>query len=165
MALLGAISWYAFFKPDTASSQIDAVAADVAQEQADLQQLQSALAQSRTMRKTLLVDAKKKGHLPTRSPIDEDLQTITGLANASNVKFVQVEPISTVLYPNVQEHRYRVRTVGTFSNHLRFFQAFEDCSFWADITYVKLEQTMTEMNQLDVIRHSDMTLSFYSALQ
>jgi len=163
--LLVTMSWYAFFKPDTASSQIEAVAADVAQGQADLQQLQSALSQGGATRQALMSAAEEQGHLPQRSPVDQDLQTITGFANASNVKFLQVQPISTVLYPNVQEQRYRIRTVGTFSDHLRFFQAFEACSFWADITYVKLEQTMTGMNQFDAARQSDMTLSFYSALQ
>lgn len=165
LGLLSAVAWYAFLKPDTASSRMRTLTGEVAQMRADLRRLRSALEAKTALRGKLLAEAEQKGRLPARSPIDQDLRTITGLANQNSIKFLQVEPVSTVRYPNVLEIKYRVRSIGEYADHLGFLKAFEQCSFWADVTHLKLEQSMADMTNFDSARHSDMTLSFYSGLQ
>ena len=164
-ALLSTVGWYAFFKPDTASSRMRTLSAELAQMRTDSRRLRSALETQTAQWHNLLEEAERKGRLPSRSPVDQDLRTITGLANENHIKFLQVEPVSTVRYPNVLEIRYRVRSVGNYADHLRFLTAFEQCSFWADVTHVKLEQSMADMVSFNPARSSDMTVSFYSGIQ
>jgi len=163
ISLIWAVGWYAFLKPDTATSQMRELSAELAQMHADLRRLRSELDRSATERDGLLAEVEKTGRLPDRSPIDQDLKTITALANRFGVKFLQVEPLPGADYPSVKELRYRVKSIGTYEDHLRFLDAFERCAFWADVTHLTLEQSKAEMVKFDPIRKSELILSFYSA--
>lgn len=162
-AMIAAVAWYVFFKPDTASSRVHSLGSEVSQLQADLRQLRHALDAGTAKRKWLLAETERSGRLPSRSPIDRDLETITRLADRYTIGLLGVEPVSEVQYPNVRESRYRLQTAGTYHNLLRFLQAFERCSFWADVTHFKLEQSRTDMINFDPQRKCDLILSFYSA--
>jgi len=163
IAIAWAVGWYAFFKPDTATSQMRALSGDLSQMRADLRRLRSALDRTTDEHQAMLVEVEKTGRLPDRSPIDQDLKTITALANRYGVKFLHVEPVPGTEYPSVKEMRYRVKSIGTYEDHLRFLDAFEQCAFWADVTYFTLDQTKADMVKFDATRKSELILSFYSA--
>ncbi len=165
LTLCGAVGWYVLVKPDTASSQMHAFSAEVRQLRANLTRLHRALDSEKSRRRDLRAAAEALGRLPTKSPIDHDLETITSLARGNDVKILEVLPTSTVRYPNVLEHQYWLKTSGLFSDQVRFLQAFEQCSFWADVTYLRISQTPAEMNTLELMRQSELTVSFYSAFQ
>ncbi|NOS99478.1 MAG: hypothetical protein HOP29_02500 [Phycisphaerales bacterium] len=163
--LLSAVSWYALLKPDTASSQVHALQTDVAQARADLRQLHGALDEKTNEYRTLMKRSEQVGKLPEKSPIDFDLRSITAVAKSKNVEFLHVEPIATILYPDVTEFRYHVRAGGAFADQLSFFESFESCSFWADVTHVRLSETKTPSTDGRMRVESDLTLSFYESQQ
>lgn len=163
--LLTTVAWYAFLKPDTATSRVRLVLEEVEQSRADLRQLQMALDRQVALNRNLMVSAAQKGRLPTKSPVEHDLRTITALANSNRVKFVSVAPTSEVRYPGVLELRYRVDTTGTYPDHLRFLAAFEGCSLWADVTYMRMQRSVSDVNEIEPMCNSQLTLSFYSAVQ
>jgi Tfp pilus assembly protein PilO len=164
-AMVGAVGWYAFLKPDTASSRVHELGSEVSQLRADLRQIRHALDLGIAERQRLLAETGRRGRLPSRSPIDRDLETITRLADRCGVSLLGVMPISEVRYPNVRESRYQMQTAGTYSNLLRFLKGFEDCSFWADVTHIKLEQSRNDMLKQESHRKCDLILSFYSATE
>jgi Tfp pilus assembly protein PilO len=157
--------WFAFFRPETASGRVAELTTLLEQRRDKLRQLQFSLEAQSTTQRELTALLRDRGRLPEKSPIEKDLQTITSLAESNRIRFEQVIPTATMEYPNVLQQSYRIRAVGTFADHLRLFRDFEECSFWADVTHLKLEQTTEEMTNLDPTRHSEITLSFFSALQ
>lgn len=163
--LLTTVAWYAFLKPDTATSRVRLVSGEVEQSRADLGRLQMALDRQAALNHKLKGLAAQKGRLPTKSPVEQDLRTITSLAESNNVDFVSVAPTSEVRYPGVLELRYRVDTTGTYPDHLRFLAAFERCSSWADVTYMRVRRSVADVNELEPICKSELTLSFFSAVQ
>lgn len=164
-ALLSTVTWYAFLKPDTATSRVRLVSEEVEQSRADLGQLRTALDRQMALNRTLKKSAAKKGRLPTKSPVENNLRTIASLAKSNNVRFVSVAPTSEVRYPGVLELRYRVDTTGTYPNLLRFLDAFERCSLWADVTHMRVRRSVVDVNQLEPLCNSELTLSFFSAVQ
>lgn len=160
-----AVGWYAFLKPDTATSRMHALSQEVNQLRGDLGQLQSMLDVQTADYRKLLAGAEKRGRLPTKSPVEEDLRAITALAYANDVNFTEVAPLSRVRYPNLLELRYRIKAVGTYANQLRFLKAFEQCSAWADVTYMKMDRPSRGRGNFETTRHSDFTVSFFSAVE
>lgn len=163
--LLATVAWYAFLKPDTATSRVRLVSEEVDQSRADLSRLQMALDGQVALNHKLTGLAAQKGRLPTKSPVEQDLRTITSLAEANNVSFVSVAPTSEVRYPGVLELRYRVDTIGTYPGLLGFLAAFERCSLWADVTYMRVRRSVADVNEPEPICRSELTLSFFSAVQ
>ena len=167
-ALLTMVSltvWFSFLKPDTASSRMRSMSIELTQLEADLRGIRTAFDNLTGEHRLLMQRAEASGKLPERSSIDHDLHEITGLAKDSNLRLEQVQPVATVIYPNVREKLYRLISDGTFADHLRFLRAFEQCSFWADVTYFKLEQVNADPKQADPARKCELALSFYSSVQ
>ncbi len=165
LTIVAAVGWYAFADPDTASSRLRQLAGEVKQLNDDLMRLHAALDVQTAQQRKLLEAAEALGRLPSKSPIDRDLKQITALAGANGVKLLEVAPTSTVRYPNVLELRYRVKAEGTYQNQLRFLEDFEQCSFWADVTYLRMAQRSKVQGGSDTMRLSELTVSFFSAFQ
>ena len=163
--LLTTAAWYAFLKPDSATSRVRVVSDDVDQSRADLRQLQMALDRQAASNRSLKTLAAQEERLPSKSPVENDLRIITSLAKSNNVKLVSVAPTSEVRYPGVLELRYRVDTTGTYPDHVRFLAAFERCSLWADVTHMRVRRSVRDVNELEPICKSELTLSFFSAVQ
>ena len=164
-ALLYTAGWYALFRADAASTRVPTLALELEAKEHELRVLRATLQDRREELDILNAEIRQKGRLPDRSPLEQDLATISSLAEANGVTIEGVEPIAEIHYPSVLERCLRIQTVGSFTNHLRFLRAFESCSFWADITYLKLEQTKEEMLHLSPTRHSSFVLSSFSAVQ
>lgn len=164
--MIGAVGWFVFLKPDTASSQLQALVGEVRQLNTDLERLQSALDGQSSQQRDLLKSAESLGRLPSKSPIDQDLQRITSLAARHDVKVMEVSPTSTVNYPNVLETRYSLRAEAAFEDYLGFLRDFEQCSFWGDVTYLSFQEApKAAKGVVDAGRPSELTVSFYSAFQ
>ncbi len=163
--MVGTVGWYAFLKPDTASARVHDLGSEVSQLRADLRQLRHALDLGIAERARLVAETERRGRLPSRSPVDRDLETITRLADRNGVSLLGVMPMSDVRYPNVRESRYRMQTAGTYRDLMRFLEGFEDCSFWADVTHIKIEHSRSDMLKQEPLRKCDLTLSFYSATE
>lgn len=169
MAMIGLVGWFAFFKPDTATTRCHELRQQLAGDQAELDRLLASLQSQQDRHAELAAKAERTGRLPSRSPIEQDLKTIAALARANHVKVTEVVPSSTVRYPNVLEQRYRVKAEAQFSDYIRFLRAFEGCSSWADITFLKVASSeqpgAAGAAGAPAARSSDMTVSFFSAFQ
>jgi Tfp pilus assembly protein PilO len=165
VAILFGVAWFAFLKPDTASSRVSAIAEQVDRSFAALTKLEAVLAERDATRQRLVATVSSGDSLPTRSPVEHDLRTITKLAERNGIKFLEVAPIGRATYPGVVEQVYRVRSSGRYLDHVRFLQEFESGAFWADVTHLKLEQPPSSVVGSVPIRTSDMTISFFSAVQ
>lgn len=164
-SLVGAVAWYVFIKPDTASSQVQVLLTEVSQRRADLAGLRTLMATQRTRYRDLSAEAASLGQLPSKSPIDQDLKKIAALAGENNIQLLDVTPASRLQYPDVLELQYNIKTEGTYADHVRFLEAFEVCSFWADVTYLRFAQAPTAFQTSAQSRRGELTVSFYSAMQ
>lgn len=157
--------WYVFIKPDTASSQLHALSADVRQLQVDQSQMRTVLDAQKTTRLAVLASADELGQLPDESPIDQDLKKITSIASDNGIKILEVIPVATVRYPSILELRYKIKAEGSFPGHVRFLRDYEACSFWSDMTYLSMVETMGETGAEGPNRQSELTVSFFSSYQ
>ncbi len=164
-AIVGGVGWYAFIKPDTASSQMFALTEEVSQLQNEQLQLQGMLDVRTARRQELLASAEGLGRLPDESPIDQDLNKIVALANRNHVKILEVAPVSTIRYPNILELRYRIKTEGSFRDHVGFLQSYEACSFWSDMAYLSVGPVAVASAIPNPTRRSELTVSFFSSYQ
>ena len=165
LAVVVGVGWYAFADPETASGQLRQLSGEVKALNQDLSRLHRALDVQTERQRNLVESAKELGRLPSKSPIDRDLRTITALASANGVKLLEVAPTSTVRYPNVLELRYRVKAEGSYGDQLGFLSDFEQCTFWADVTYLRMAQRTKQPDGSDPTRQSELTVSFFSAFQ
>lgn len=161
--LLCGTGWYTYFRPQTASSQIPEALSSVHRLDAELAQLRSTLEARATTRDKLRQSAEQLGRLPAKSPIEQNLRTITALAETHGVKVLEVLPLGKVSYPNALEVRFRVRAVAAYADQLRFLRSFQECSMWADVTYLRLAQRFVDPAELAVQSEADLTVSFFSA--
>ncbi len=164
-SIVGVTGWYAFVKPDTASSQLHALTASVSQLNADLGRLQTMLGGQKARYGELSRLAESLGKLPSKSPIDQNLRQITVLAETNGLSVLEVAPVAQVQYPNVLELQYNIKMEGRYTDHLGFLKAFEGCSFWVDVTYLRFSEASAQVRALGEARQCDLTVSLYSAIQ
>jgi Tfp pilus assembly protein PilO len=162
-AILAGAGWFAYADPESSSHRVNLLATELDQSSASLQRIQVALNEQVNEQRILQEQTASLGQLPRKSPIDQDLKTIANLAASHNVNVIEVAPVFDVRYPSVLELCYSIKTEATFSDYLRFLRAFQNCSFWSDLTYLRIDQPTNVVGDSEFKPRAELTVSFYSA--
>jgi len=106
----------------------------------------------------------KTGRLPDETPIEQYFQTLSELASQHGLKVLGQHPVSPRRYPGLLEQRYGYDLNGSFPDIARFLRAVEETDFWADISYLKVEQGAGQPMGVSNERAAALTISLFSAL-
>ncbi len=163
ISMVSWVAWYSFLKPDTATSQVNALAVAVEVSTSRLRDLEHGLDQQKSVHRGLFGQATDRENLPDEIPIEQTLADITALADRHGVRMIGVSPWSKVKYSGVLEIRYRLSAEGGFQNLLRFLKEFESEDYWADVTFLNLLPGGAG-DEAESMRLAELTLSFFSAI-
>jgi Tfp pilus assembly protein PilO len=138
---------------------------EVRTRESELADLRITLHQRQNAASELAEKLRALGSLPSETPVEQDLRTIADLAHAHGLRLSEVSPHSTVEYPGVQELRYVLIGEGRFDDWVGFLARFQKCSFWADVTYVRLSQPVKAELDSTATAQAELTVSFYAAVE
>jgi hypothetical protein len=124
---------------------------------------ESVLRREQLRRTQLADDIARRGALPQRSPVEDDLRDIALIARDSHVELVQVSPLASEQYPGLVELRYTVQTRGRFDGLLGFLRAFERSTLWADITSLEIGGGGRETSADEQAQNASLVLSLFAA--
>jgi hypothetical protein len=161
LLLLG--SWYGLLRPSAARAELTRLNADMELRRKDLVALERESAGFTSTLQKLESELASAGAPPAKSPIEEDLRTITELMRRHGLHVSEVSPIGSTAYPGVQESRYRVRARGHCAEISATLRDFEGCRFWGDITSLQVQVAGAGKTLWAEGVDVEMTVSFYSA--
>ena len=163
MALAGVAAWYGFGEPSTASATVAECRAEVAVVEEDVARIRQNLAKWLSSLEANREELESKGSLPSQTPVEKDLARITRLAQKHRITLDEIVPQVSAEYPGIRELCYSVKGDGRFTDWLAFLRGFEACSFWADITHLKITQAGQGARAMFSTSRVELTVGFFSA--
>jgi len=82
----------------------------------------------------------KTGKLPDQPPVEDYFQMLSLLATQHHLQVLRHHPINGRAYPGLKEQRFLYEVSGSMPDLTRFFKAIENADYWADISYLKIDQ-------------------------
>ena len=151
-----------FFHPDSASAELRALRVTLADRSRDLAALDHELGKQEVLLAERKTEFAASGAPPARTPVEDDLRTITKLARRHDLQLAEVTPLGSALYPGAREVRYRIRGRGRYADLTKMLTQFEVCDFWGDITHLQVGRPKNSTGPRMDEREMTMTVSFYS---
>lgn len=155
--------WSGFFHLQASAERVDRARKQLATTAATLAEAETALRNEQAQRSQLAGDIARRGALPQRSPVEDDLRDVARIARDSAVELVQVTPLAGEKYPGLVELRYSVRARGNFAGLLGFLRDFEHSSLWADITGLQIGQGTRGEGNGEGEQQAEIILSLFAA--
>jgi hypothetical protein len=138
--LLGAGVWHLL--PEQGSGMDDAghLSTEMANAKNSLAGLRTALDGQKAMEARYQAELAAAGAMPSPTPQETHLRTLSGLAAKNQLSVVRQLPLSPREYPGLLEQRFAYEVSGTMPDLARFFKAVEQSPSWTDISYLKIDQ-------------------------
>lgn len=136
--LAGAIIWYATGPQHHMQVELEALTRASRQTGAELADVSATLDQRRTALAELADHLRREGAMPSRTPLERDLNTLTTLAQQTQVTIARITPLPSQEYPGLLELRFSCEASGTLPDIVAFFRAVERHPFWTDIGYLNV---------------------------
>lgn len=124
--------------------------------QAELERQEARLVDYRTQR-------ARVGRLPAEVPIEAYFQQLSQLATRHNLHVLRQQPLASRTYPGLLEERYAYEVTGSLVDLVAFFESIEQAEFWADMSYLRLEQGAAGSSADSSDRIATLTLSLFAA--
>ncbi len=163
-ACIFTFGWLTVIRGDEVSARID----DLTQTVQTAKQELVALRGTRDRRRIVLGDRRAElasgGRLPDHAPIERYFQTLSALAIQHRLRVRRHHPVSPRHYPGLLELRYAYELSGAMPDITRFLRAVEGTEFWADISFLKVEQGPGPPRGESTQRIASLTISLFSAL-
>ncbi len=105
---------------------------------------------------------ERVGQLPDGVEIESYFQHLSKLSDHHNLRVVRQEPLSRQTYPGLYEARYAYDVVGVYPDILAFLKSIEETGFWADVSYLKVEQRSRTKTQTGRERVASLVISLFS---
>lgn len=137
-AVIGGFIWLAFLRDNSAQDELGKLNSRVKTTRNDIAALRAVLDEERKLFAARQAELKETGQLPSRIPVEQDLQTLSVLAKEHELSVVKVEPLPSREYPGLLETRYTFEALGNMPDITRFFKAIEEAEFWADVSYFQV---------------------------
>ena len=138
VGIVGVGIWLGFLQPRSASQRLSALKSDWSRKKAELRSVEEAKRRQSAELADLQKDIRSRGALPAQSPIEAELRTIDELARKNRMELDGVTPVTSKEYPGITELKYAVQGRSTFAGLLGFLRDFEQSTFWADVTRLKI---------------------------
>lgn len=157
--------WLTFLRDHSAACEIDALTHSVSAMRRDVALLRGTLDAKRSELAERQKHLADEGHLPQRTPVEQDLRTLSELARRHQVRVVRVLPLPAQEYPGLLELRYALEASGSMPSLMHFFKAIEDADLWADIGYLQVKAGRSPGLQETPERSALLTVSLFSSLE
>jgi len=157
--------WQTVLRPNTASAELRESKLTLADKTRDLAVLRHELDNQSELLEGCQATLTTAGARPERTPIEDNLRTITDLARRNDIELTEVTPLVTASYPGILETRYRVRGRGAYVNLANTLRQFEACDFWGDITHLHIDGSSRAAETGTYARELELTVSFYSVAE
>ncbi len=163
LACLGGAVWLTFLRHNSARQESAAFRARLEADRQTLATMQLAVERQQNKLQAGLQRLEISGRLPQHSPIEEFFQALAVAAARSGLHVLSQTPAETRIYPGLTEQCFTYEITGTLHNILSFLQAVEQTSYWADVSYLKIDQG-DAAGGADVHRKAALTLSVFAAV-
>lgn len=151
--LLGLAAWNILPDQSEGAESAQELAAAIVSAKADMQNLRTALDEQKALEVRYQAELAASGTLPSQTPQEAHLRTLSGLAAQNHLSVVRQLPLAPREYPGLMEQRFAYEVTGTMPDLARFFKAVEMSPGWTDISFLKIEhgsaqETTTQRNAL-----------------
>ncbi len=163
LALVAGMVWYVSGPQRDTYADLERLTSSARKTRGELGQLNAMLEDRRDALASLRDQLTRDGAMPSRTPVEEDLTTLTALAQSNNVRIARVTPLPKQEYPGLLELRYSCEANGTMPNIMGFLRALENHPFWMDISYLDLRQPFQQV-ALDDDKEEEQSLAFVVSL-
>ena len=140
LMMLGFGAWSAFSGDAGGLDSSPELLTNLANAKEDLEDLQSALTSQREHAARYRDELAAAGAMPSQTPQETHLRSLSGLAAANHLTVVRQSPLAARQYPGIMEQRFAYEVTWTMADIARFFKAVESSPDWADISYLKVER-------------------------
>lgn len=103
------------------------------------------------------------GKLPTTPPVENYFQTLSMLAKQHHLRVLRHNPLTGRNYHGLNEQRFLYEITGTLPDLTKFFKAIESTDYWADISYLKIDQGHGMYRSMSKQRVAQLTISMFSS--
>ncbi len=158
--LIGLGAWTAFPEQGGGAEDTQQLADAIAAAKSDLVNLRSVLDEQKTLEIRYQAELTAAGAMPSQTPQETHLRTLSGLAAENHLSVVRQLPLSPREYPGLLEQRFAYEVAGTMPDLARFFKAVELSPGWTDISYLKIDQGKGVAGATD--RNALLTFSVFS---
>ena len=155
--------WCGLLHPQTTSRHLADLQSKLTATRSSLRIAESATHQQLLELAALQEDIRLRGALPSRSPVEADLRTITEVALNNQIELAEVKPDATKEYPGITESKYLVEARSTYEDILGFLREFEQSAFWADITELEISSQGRKGHQNDTLRSAEFVVSLFAS--
>lgn len=160
--LLLACCWLALVRGERTRSELAELRASIAESRRNLDAIETVRDRQREMLRQKQVELADRGHLPEQTPVEEYFQALSSLAQRSGLSVMRHQPMLARSYPGLLERRYAYEVAGTFSSLMQFFRGIEESRYWADVSYLRIEQS-DAIGTNEPRRSAMLTMSVFSA--
>ena len=158
--LLGLGAWNILPEQGGGADDAQQLAGVIAGAKSDLVNLRAALEVQKALEVRFQAELAAAGAMPSQTPQETHLRTLSGLAAANHLSVVRQLPLSPREYPGLMEQRFAYEVTGTMPDLARFFKAVESSPGWTDISYLKIDQGKGAKSTTD--RNALLTFSVFS---
>jgi|CXWL01.1.fsa_nt_gi hypothetical protein len=158
--ILGLGAWYILPEQGGGADDAQQLAGVIAGAKSDLANLRSVLDEQKALAVRYQSELAAAGAMPSQTPQETHLRTLSGLAAANHLGVVRQLPLSPREYPGLMEQRFAYEVTGTMPDLARFFKAVESSPSWTDISYLKIDQGKGTGSTTD--RSASLTFSVFS---
>lgn len=165
VAALGvaALLWSVVLRPDRTSAAIQELSEDLRVGRQRLAQVRAELQEQRSLVQSRRAQLDTAGKLPEQTRVEEYFQVLSGLATSNSVTLLRQNPLTSRLYPGLLERRYAYEVSGSAPDLVRFLKAIEESKFWADVSYLTIDQGVAGAGGVSRSRVARLTISLFSA--
>lgn len=162
IACLSSAAWFTLLREDQTAQRIADLEKAIHERQSELTELRSKRDEERILLNDRQRRLKERGSLPTEAPVEQYLQTLSGLARRFQLDIIRQNPLPERTYPGLLERRYGYEVSGSTNDIAGFFKALEQMDFWADIGYLKIVGNSRNTHGQGT-RVASLTISIFSA--
>ena len=163
-ACLCGFLWLMAVHSDQTTREIREATRTIQTVQQELASLKNVRESQRTILQTRRAELARDGQLPEQIPLEEYFQALMGLTKQHRLKVLSHHPVAHRQYPGLLEQRYTYELSGSTHDLIRFLSEVERTSYWADVSYLKVERGHAPAGGVSDERMARLTLSLFSAL-
>ena len=157
--------WFTVLRTDRTSVAIRDLTEDIRLGRQRLAMVRADLDEQRGVLQARREQLDATGELPLVAPIERYFQAVSGLAAEHSLKVLRHNPLASHSYPGLLERRFAYEVSGASLDVISFLKAVEESDFWADVSYLSIEQGPRDIASRNVPdRVARLTISVFSAL-
>lgn len=163
-ACLCSFVWLTAVRNERTRGDLDALTQQLQRSLHDTVALQAARGKQQALLVGYKTDLATTGQLPAAAPTEDYFAKLSGFAERFRLRVVRVQPLSPRRYPGLLEQRYTYDVTGDTPDLIHFLQEIEETSFWADVSFLKIEAGKGPDSGGADPRAASLTISLFSAL-